>query len=258
MREALDRIWRALATGFCFSVFGLGQLLMAVTVFPLMMLLGRNSKGQKRLSRWMIHLAFKGFVELMRVTRVVDYEVEGLERLKRPGLLVLANHPSLIDVVFLISFLPQADCVVKAELFRNLFTRFAVSSAGYIPNDQEPEVVVEACRSSFEAGNSLVVFPEGTRSVPGKPLSLQRGSSRIALLARRDMTPIIIRVGQHNLGKGSKWWHVPKRRPLFHFSVREDIAIAPFLKEGEERSLAARRLTDWLTDYFSKETQANA
>jgi len=123
--------YRALATGFCFAVFGLGQLLLGLTVFPVILFLVREAPRRRKLAKLGIHYSFKAFVGLMRFTRVLDYRCNGLQRLERPGLLVLANHPSLIDVVFLISFLRQADCVVKGSLFKNPFIRFAVSGAGF-------------------------------------------------------------------------------------------------------------------------------
>ena len=254
--EWLDMCWRALATGFCFAVFGLGQLILGLTLFPLVLLLVWKPSARRRLAKRGIHWSMKAFVGLMHLTRVLDYSVEGLEKLKKPGILVLANHPSLIDVVFLLSFIEEADCVVKSALFKNPFTGFAVKGAGYISNDKDPEAVVEACRTSFAEGNALIVFPEGTRSVPGLPLQLQRGSAQIAVRCGRDMTPVIIEAREHNLGKASLWWKVPRRRMQFHFKVKADMPIGPFLEK--EASLAARDLTDHLTAYFNRETLAHA
>jgi 1-acyl-sn-glycerol-3-phosphate acyltransferase len=245
--------WRALATGFCFAVFGLGQLILGFTALPLLLLCVRDPARRRKAAKLGIHYSFKAFVGLMRFTRVLDYRTHELGRLERPGLLVIANHPSLIDVVFLISFLKQADCVVKGSLFKNPFIRLAVSGAGYISNDLDPEAVVEACRASFAEGNSLVVFPEGTRT-DGFPLALQRGLAQIAVRAGRDMTPVIIRAREHNLGKRSRWWKVPRKRMDFEFKVNDDLAIAPFLGKAEGPALAARELTEFLTRYFTKET----
>jgi 1-acyl-sn-glycerol-3-phosphate acyltransferase len=249
-------LYRALATGFCFAVFGLGQILMGATAFPVILLLARNPSRRRKLAKRAVHYSFRAFVELMRITRVLDYRIQGLPRLQREGLLVLANHPSLIDVVFLVSFIKQADCVVKSSLFKNPFTRYAILAAGYISNEGDPEAVVAACRASFAEGNSLVIFPEGTRSEPGQALSLQRGASQIAVRAGRDMTPVIIRAREHNLGKRSAWWKVPRKRMDFEFVVQDDLAIGPF--QNVEASLAARELTDFLSGYFNKEISAHA
>ncbi|WP_369678325.1 lysophospholipid acyltransferase family protein, partial [Enterococcus faecium] len=85
------------------------------------------------------------------------------------GQLIIANHPSLIDVVVLISIVRNADCVVKADLWKNPFLKGVVKATGYINNDADPEYFLNQCQQSFARGNNLIVFPEGTRSVPGKP-----------------------------------------------------------------------------------------
>jgi 1-acyl-sn-glycerol-3-phosphate acyltransferase len=248
-------IWRAAATGFCFVVFGLVQLLLAVTLFPLLVLLVRDKKRRIRRGRQIVNRAFRAFVWLMRVVGVLEYRVRGRERLNQPGTLILANHPSLIDVVFLISFVPEADCVVKASLFLNPFTRFALLAAGYIPSRRDPEQVLSACRSSLRAGGILIVFPEGTRSEPGAPLLFKRGAANLAVRLGCDMVPVVIRVGAHNLGKRCHWWRVPARKMPFDFEVKERLPVAPWQKAGQEPAIAARELTAYLTDYFGREVR---
>jgi len=123
----------------------------------------------------------RGFVGLMRGLGVLDYRLHDCERLQRPGLLVLANHPTLIDVVFLLALIPHADCVVKGRLARNPFTRGPIRAAGYITNE-EPQGVLEAAGASLARGNALILFPEGTRSVPGRA---QRARARAEIPPRR-------------------------------------------------------------------------
>lgn len=253
--QFLDIAWRTVATGLCFAVFGVGQLVLALTVFPLLMFF-RNPERRRQLGRKVVHHAFRGFIQLMRLTGVLEYRVEGLELLRQPGTIVLANHPSLIDVVFLISLIPEADCVVKASLLRNPFTRYAILAAGYVPNHADPEAVLAGCRASLDAGGILVVFPEGTRSEPGKLSRFQRGAAQIALRARCDMVPVVIRTGAHNLGRGSRWWRVPARKVPFLFQVKQRLAVDAWLPSGQEPAIAARELTDFLSTYFRTEIGA--
>jgi 1-acyl-sn-glycerol-3-phosphate acyltransferase len=251
----LATLWRAGATGFCFLVFGLGQLLLAVTLFPLLVLVVRREQQRIRLGRQIVNRAFRAFVLLMRWLGVLEYRVRGRERLNQPGTLILANHPSLIDVVFLISFVPEADCVVKASLFVNPFTRYALLAAGYIPSHRDPEQVLSACRASLQAGGILIVFPEGTRSEPGAPLLLKRGAANLAVRLGCDMVPVVIRVGDHNLGKRCRWWRVPARKMAYDFEVKERLPVAPWRRTGRGPAIAARELTAFLTDYFGQEVR---
>jgi 1-acyl-sn-glycerol-3-phosphate acyltransferase len=185
---------------------------------------------------------------------VLTYELRGAERLQRDGLLILANHPTLIDVVFLMSFVRSADCIVKAALAHNPFTRGPVRAAGFVCNDSGAGMV-EDCLQSLRTGNNLIIFPEGTRTPRIGHQPLQRGAANIAVRGQRNVTPVRIRVQPLTLGKGEKWYRVPAQRCHIEFEVGEDIAVAPFLADSASEAIAARRLTDHLTAYFSPETR---
>ena len=141
MLEIFSQGWRIVATGLCFAVFGLGGLMLRCVVCPVFTLVVRDPVRQQRLSQSVIHHSFRWFVALMNFVGVISYEVRGRERLRRRGLLILANHPSLIDVVFLISFVRNADCIVKASLARNPFTRGPIRAAGFITNGDGVELL---------------------------------------------------------------------------------------------------------------------
>ena len=123
MLEAAARCWRILATGLGFALFGIGGLLLRGLVFPLLNVLVWQRERRIFVARTIIRLVLRAYVGLLRALGVLRYEITGLERLERGGLLILANHPSLIDTVFLMAFVKRADCIVKAELWNNPFTR---------------------------------------------------------------------------------------------------------------------------------------
>lgn len=246
------RLWRALATAIAFACFGVGGLLLGVVVFPLFNLLLRSPKRRGRWARALIGVLFRLFVGWMRLLGLLTYELHGLERLRRQGLLVLANHPTLIDVVFLIGLVPDAYCVVKSTLANHPCTRGPVRSTGYICNNSGSDLL-DTCADRLAAGGNLIIFPEGTRTRPGQALKMQRGAAQIALRCGLDITPVVIHCEPLGLFKGQPWWRVAER-PL-HFSIRvaEDLPTAPFLAAaGGEASLAARRLTEHLIGYFTE------
>lgn len=250
MRAELDRAWRILATGLSFLSFGLGGLLLWAFVFPWIRWRHRCDPLARRLAaRRVVQRSFAAFIEGMRRLGVLTYEFHGEEKLARPSLLVLANHPTLIDVVFLISRLPNADCVVRAGLFSNPFTRGPVRATGYISNAGGPELV-EDCIRSIRAGSCLVIFPEGTRTRPGQPPVLQRGAANIAVRGGIDITPVTIRCDPPTLSKGLPWYRVPTRR--FHVTIRvhDDISVTSLTDPGRGEAAQARDVTDWLKRFF--------
>jgi 1-acyl-sn-glycerol-3-phosphate acyltransferase len=253
----LSRYWRMLATGLSFAVFGVGGLALRIIVFPLLNVAVRRRNLRVTAARTIIRRAFRAYIDLMRVLGVLRYEVRGLEKLERGGLLILANHPTLIDTVFLMAFVKNADCIVKAALWNNPFTSGPVRAAGYINNEGGAELV-DDCIASLKRGNNLIVFPEGTRTPANGVISMKRGAANIAVRGTRDVTPVLIRCEPATLGKGEKWWRVPPRRVLIQIDVQEDLAVAQFIKSGGSEVMAARQLTEFLQNYFTGKCQSNA
>ncbi len=257
MLESLGRCWRVCATGLSFTVFGVGGLLLRVLVFPLLQLTVRARARRVTLAREIIRLSFRGFVGLMRGLGVLRYELVGIERLERGGLLILANHPTLIDTVFLMAFVRRADCIVKSALWNNAFTSGPVRAAGYISNDSGT-ALVDACIASLRAGNNLIIFPEGTRTPAGGAIVFKRGAANIAVRGARAVTPVMIGCHPPTLGKGVPWWRVPARLARFRIEVKEDIDIERFIGADTTEVMAVRHLTDHLQRLFTGEYQGHA
>lgn len=243
--------WRLLATALSFAVFGVGSLCLRVLVFPLLACLPGGAARHQRRARRTIGWLFWRFIRFMRVTGVLTYEVEGAERLGRPGQLVIANHPSLIDVVFLIGLARNANCVVKQSLFDNLFTRGPVREAGYIGNDGSLQML-ETAAATLRQGQPLIIFPEGTRTPPGQAPAFHRGAAAIALRGAKIITPVTISVSPSTLTKHEPWYRIPHRRVHFRLRVGADIDPATFAALGPA-PVASRRLNDYLHQYFFKE-----
>jgi len=248
--KALGRAWRLLATGFSFVVFGLGCLLFTLTVVPVSGLI-RDELRSERFVKYLIHMFFRFFTALMQALGALTVETRHLDRLAQPGQLVIANHPTLIDVVFLVSFMPRADCVVKSSLLKNPLMRLPVKAARYITND-DPRAVIKAAGDSFARGNSLIVFPEGTRTTPGEEIELQRGAANIAVRTGQNLRPVMIDCTPPALTKNTPWYRVPERRLHMKFRVGEELDVSPYL-EGKP-SITSRQLTAIIEDYFIRET----
>jgi len=255
--DRVSRPWRVLATGFSFLVFGLGGLLLGGLVFPLLQLALPDGPRRHAVSREILRRAFRIFIELMRGLGVLSYDLIGFDRLERRGLLILANHPSLIDTVFVLAFAHGCNCVVNAALSRNPFTLGAVRAAGYLKSDSGIAVVAE-CVAALEQGGNVLIFPEGTRTPLSGEIRLRRGAANIAVRGLRDITPVIIRCSPRTLTKGEKWWHVPSRRAEYVLEVRDDIPVSPFLAVAPEPAISVRQLTAYLEQYFTTESRADA
>lgn len=246
------RLWRIFATALAFTSFGIGGLVLWLVVFPLQALVLRDNARRQRAARTVVQGVFRLFVGWMRLLGLISYEVLGAEKLQRHGLLILANHPTLIDVAFLIGLVPNACCVVKFTLAAHPCTRGPVRATGYICNNPQSDLML-ACTETIAASSNLIIFPEGTRSLPGQPLKMQRGAAQIALRGGLDITPVRIHCEPLGLYKGQPWWTVARCPLHFTIEVGDDMLTAPILAAaGGEPGRAARRLTEDLIQFFSE------
>ncbi|KPC54076.1 lysophospholipid acyltransferase family protein [Amantichitinum ursilacus] len=245
------RVGRAALFALGFMLFGLGGALMQLVLVPLVFVLWRPPQ-RAQVGKRIVHRAMAAQVWLMQATGAMTLTVHGREKLQRKGLLILPNHPSLIDVVILMGLIEQPDCVVKAAMWRNPFTAGVVRMAGYISNAVGPDLVPTGLES-IGRGNNLIIFPAGTRDEPGQPQHFQRGAANIAVRGLAAITPVIITVSEPTLTKRSKWYRPPSHKPHFCVHVLDDIELAPLLAGHGEAPLQARWLTTWLEQFFSEE-----
>lgn len=244
-----DLYWMRLpATGLCFLVFGAVTFVLGIVVLPLIRLLSFDRARGRYAARAVVGSGLRLFVGFMHAVGVLRYEFIGRERLGRPGQLLVANHPTLIDAVFLMGFAPQLNCIVKAGHFRNLITRGAVLAADYIPNAPTDEMIY-AAEASLRAGETLLIFPEGTRTLPGRPMNMQRGAANVAVRAASVLTPVFITCDPLTLTKNLPWYRIPPRRPLFTLRVGDDIDLDAY--RGMPVPIASRRLNADLAGLFA-------
>lgn len=239
--------WRFLVTALSFAAFGAGAAIVSLLLLPLVRVLPTSPACRRERARAVIRGALRLFIELMSRLRGLHYEFRGRERLGRPGQLIVANHPTLIDVVFLLAFVPGAGCVVKQGLSRNPLTRGALALAEYITNEPTP-AMIEAAASALRDDQTLIIFPEGTRTRPDAPLVFHRGAANVALRSARVLTPVYIHCEPATLAKTEPWYRIPRRRPRFTLEVGRDWDLEPYRQAPLPR--ASRALNADLQAHF--------
>ena len=122
-------------------------------------------------------------------------------RKERGGLIVAANHPTMLDALLVVARLPRGVCVMKAELMRNIFLGGGARLARYIRNDVGRGMVRDAVQTLRE-GNQLILFPEGTRTVAAPINAFKPGITLIAHLAQAPIQTVIVESFSPYLTKG--------------------------------------------------------
>lgn len=255
------RLWRILATGFSFAIFGIGGIILALLVAPVCMLLakhdpyyqvpGHQTPYHQIMCRRVYSASFRLYIWMMKSIGLLTYEVNGLENLKE-GSIILANHPSLLDVVFLIALVPKTNCIVKGSLYRNFFTMAPIAACGYLNNDSSD--LINHSLTATDSGSGLLIFPQGTRSSNASvPMRFRRGAANIALMSKSDICPVLLTCNPETLRKKENWYSVPEVPPHFTFRFLPPLNIDHLRYSDEPQSLRARKLTRFFEDYFTVE-----
>ena len=173
--------WRRLKTGLCWVIFGLGGQGLSMTYFPYLRLTVGDPVARRLKARAMIARSFDFFARTMNRLAVMTVERESLAQMRSlRGTIIVANHPTILDYVLTASMLPEMDCLVKASLRHNFFLKHVIRAADYMSNDGSLETLEEITRR-LEAGENILIFPEGTRTRAGVPMKLKRGVAHAAL-----------------------------------------------------------------------------
>lgn len=140
----------------------------------------------------------------LRARLGIEVKAEGFEAIdwSKPYI-VMANHQSYLDVLALFSALPKAFGVVaKKGLFSVPFFSGVMKAIGCVPIDRADRAdaiaMLRTAASQVQSGQTIAVFPEGTRSGGDRIQPLKRGPFHLARLAKVPVIPVGIR-GTHAL-----------------------------------------------------------
>lgn len=183
---------------------------------------------------WRLFAAAARAVGLFRIS-ISDEDRALLASLR--GRVVVANHVTLLDVVALSVFLPDATSIAKAAAGRNPFYSRIVKSV-FILND-DPAGAVRDAVALLREGVNVIVFPEGTRGGAAER-RMRRGAARIALEAGAPVLPVFISCEPQTLGKGQSWHDVADRTVTWTLRARGEIpARAPSASQSRHAAAAA-------------------
>ncbi|MBQ9239024.1 MAG: 1-acyl-sn-glycerol-3-phosphate acyltransferase [Treponema sp.] len=235
--------YAALMKLFFFVFFGAGSVVLAIVVFPVVRIFCHPKWRFQRAARALVSATFRFFLALLRMFGLVHYSVHDRERFcSLHSKIVVANHPSLIDVIFIISLIPNADCIVRGGLTRTPLA--GVIRQLYIVNSLDYDEMIALSKASLATGTNLIIFPEGTRTPRHGTNPYKKGAARIAYETGCDVQPVYIGGNdKYGLGKHDAFFSFNRtERYRYDIYPLEEIKIAHYAALEPQR--AAKQLTE--------------
>jgi 1-acyl-sn-glycerol-3-phosphate acyltransferase len=239
IRAVIDRIffWMILAN---LAISCIGWSLPALPLNSLLPKRVRPRVGQFTAMFWCRY-----FIWSMQLSGRVRCDLTALDTLRNEQhLIIVPNHPSMLDALLVISRLPHVTCIAKASLWNNLFFGAGIRLAGYIRNDTTRQLLRDAADVLAQPGaRQMLIFPEGTRSVAGSLSPFRPGFAAIARRAGAVVQTVLIENNTPYLGKS---WSI-FRQPAFPLDYRIRLGRR-FTVSG-----SAQEFTAMLERYFREE-----
>jgi 1-acyl-sn-glycerol-3-phosphate acyltransferase len=160
-------------------------------------------------SKSLLYVLGHAGVRLVLFTSGIKFRVAGREQVQTGRAAVYcSNHQSNVDPpVLFAALLPRMHILYKKEIDRIPILGRAFRLGGFIPVDRRNREAsirsIETGARSIRAGNSFLIFPEGTRSATDDLLPFKKGGIHMAILAQAPIVPVAIRGGRAAMQKGS-------------------------------------------------------
>ena len=144
---------------------------------------------------------------------------------------VVSNHPTLLDVTAILRSIPGSSTIVKPVIYRRWWLRPLMDGSGQLEGATNPlaatHLVDRACER-IRHGMSMVIFPEGTRTVEGRSMPFHRMAFEIACRARVPVVSLRLRCEPPWLSKARPLVRLPVEVPVLSVSMLATIDPAEF------------------------------
>jgi 1-acyl-sn-glycerol-3-phosphate acyltransferase len=195
------KFWASL---LLFAVLGLIWSLVAIPAY--LLLPRRLGTRIGRLGFNRLSALYVSWLALIRAYRLDMQELAALAG--GPAVILAPNHPSMIDAVLIMTCHPHMVCVMKSEVMNNVLLGSGARLARYICNRPPRRMVLDAV-TELQRGESLLLFPEGTRTIRAPVNAFTTSAGLIAKRARVPVQTLLVETDSPYLSKGWSPFHRP-------------------------------------------------
>ena len=193
-------LWRWHRSSFSFIYFASTSILLTLVGFVLVKL---NLFGKKR-GKYMYHILLSKFCMSVlyimfnfRKKIVNSYK----ENFKKPAI-VIANHQSFLDILVMAMLHPKLILLTNQWVWKSPVFGWAIKMADFYPVANGIENSVDLLKNQINAGYSIVVFPEGTRTSKGPMKRFHKGAFYLAEKLHLDIVPVVLHGTGYTMSKG--------------------------------------------------------
>lgn len=206
------RIIKGIYMFFMFGLFGSGIIFVLLFIYPILWII-EKTKGHDPLR---MQAVFRFFFNIWLFFMGLGGLLKSLPSKGKPieePCIIIANHPGLFDVIFLIKEIPGLSVLVKRSLAQKLPIAPMLKMGGYVlsPDNRtiSPVRSLQNAMEKLNMGLKFQLFPEGTRSPEKKLLPFNAGAFKLAEKLQLPIQPVFIKNDPPFLPRKAPWYLPP-------------------------------------------------
>lgn len=242
-------LFKRFCIALCFISFGIICMIGNLFFVPIVIFGLNRFKIFENFSRDLVYMAWRMFMWLIFLYGSVSAKFKDNLDLPNGGAIIIANHPSLLDVVLLLSHVRRANCIVKASLGKNIFLFGAIRASNYILNT-ENEKMLDLAKFALQNNQNLIIFPEATRTKDN--INMQKGAFYIAINSAKSLIALGIKMSPKSLKKGQSWYDTPKTTMKYEVNVLQRLNLSDF-EPNRANPIRVRLLHERIQNLYQKE-----
>lgn len=241
-----------LATTLFYVLFVLGSLLLFLFRIILLLIPVSGKRKKQYFSIVTMHV-LRFFLRMGFHTKKEIINPHG-ETFMKPAVIV-ANHQSMIDILIMLSLAPRIIMVTNKWVWNSPVFGHVVRYAGFVPAHLGFDKMRAILQEKISEGYSVVIFPEGTRSVSDKIKRFHKGAFLLAETLNLDIVPVALYGTGQLLHKRQMYYIKPgtyAASTLPRISANDAPIIGNAQQLAKHTATIVRAELDRLTDIYSR------
>lgn len=202
-------------------MFTVGAILLGILIFPTVKIFSKGEKDYKQRCAAIVNKLWFFLIKYLKLTQIIDFEYDK-KITKIENKIIVASHPSFIDIVFLIALIPNSLCLAKNSILNNFIMRNIVKSL-YITNDCTIDDFLAKSKKALDYGFNIIIFPTGKRVDEGEEVQIHKGAAKLSILTKKPIVPIKITTSEPFLTKNRSIFQIGKNIVKFQLEIGEEI-----------------------------------
>lgn len=202
-------------------MFTVGAILLGILIFPTVKFFSKGEKDYKQRCAAIVNKLWFLLIKYLKLIQIIDFEYDK-KITKIENKIIVASHPSFIDIVLLIALIPNSLCLAKNSILNNFIMRNIVKSL-YITNDGTIDDFLAKSKKALDYGFNIIIFPTGKRVDEGEEVQIHKGAAKLSILTKKPIVPIKITTSEPFLTKNRSIFQIGKNIVNFQLEIGEEI-----------------------------------